>query len=204
MTEAAPDPDARAGPPVRKFLVIADDSPEFPAALRYACARARATDGRITLLRVLEPAVFEHWSGVREEMERQQRSEAEALLQKLAAQVVEATGQPPEFLVKESGDVRGAIRAVIVEDPEIKILVLAAAVHGRGPVTAWSGSNLARSRVSHHGRKAASDTSCQATVPGDAAESLSSTLGGGTGPRSGQGRGLEGRDFRPPTPARFT
>ena len=149
--QAAPDPAAHAGPPVRKFLVIADDSPEFPAALRYACARARATEGRITLLRVLEPAVFEHWSGVREDMERQQRSEAEALLQKLAAQVVEATGQAPEFLVKESGDVRGAIRAVIMEDPEIKILVLAAAVHGRGPGPLVSA--ICKEGVSHHGRK---------------------------------------------------
>ena len=149
--QAAAQPATHSGPPVRKFLVIVDDSEEFPAALRYACARARATSGRITLLRVLEPAVFEHWSGVREEMERQQRSEAEALLQKLAAQVVEATGQPPEFLVKESGDVRGAIRAVIMEDPEIKILVLAAAVHGRGPGPLVSA--ICKEGVSHHGRK---------------------------------------------------
>ena len=149
--QAAPDPSAQASGAVRKFLVIADDTPEFSAALRYACARARATNGRITLLRVLEPAVFEHWSGVRDEMERQQRAEAEALLQKLAAQVVETTGQAPEFLVKESGDVRGAIRSVIVEDPEIKILVLAAAVHGRGPGPLVSA--ICKEGVSHHGRK---------------------------------------------------
>ena len=29
----------------------------------------------MALLRVIEPAVFEHWSGVREEIERQQRNE---------------------------------------------------------------------------------------------------------------------------------
>jgi len=153
MTDVQAEPESTAQAPgsVRKFLVVADDTPEFSAALRYACARARATDGRITLLRVLEPAVFEHWSGVREEMERQQRSEAEALLQKLAAQVVETTGHPPEFQVKESGDVRGAIRAVIVADPEIKILVLAAAVQGRGPGPLVSA--ICKEGVSHHGRK---------------------------------------------------
>jgi hypothetical protein len=153
MTDEQAPQDADAGPDrsLRKFLVIADDTPEFPAALRYACARARATGGRITMLRVLEPAVFEHWSGVREEMERQQRAEAEALLQKLAAQVVEATGHPPELIVKESGDVRGAIRAVVMEDAGIKILVLAAAVGGRGPGPLVSA--VCKEGVSHHGRK---------------------------------------------------
>ena len=135
----------------RKFLVVVDDSSEFSAALRYACARARSTEGRIAMLRVLEPAVFEHWSGVREEMERQQRAEAEALLQKFAAQVVAATGHPPEFLVKESGDVKGAIRAVVTEDPGIKILVLAAAPGGRGPGPLVAA--ICKEGVSHHGRK---------------------------------------------------
>jgi nucleotide-binding universal stress UspA family protein len=156
MTDAASDPapdDAAERPPgrVRKFLVIADDSKEFSAALRFACARARATGGRIAMVRVLEPPVFEQWSGVREEIERQQRAEAEALLQKLAAQVVEATGQPPEFILKESGDARGAIRQVVIDDPEIKILVLAAATSGRGPGPLVSA--ICKEGVIHHGRK---------------------------------------------------
>ena len=151
---AAPAPDQgadRSAGPVRKFLVVADDTSEFSAALRFACARARNTGGRIAMMRVLEPPVFEQWSGVREEIERQQRAEAEALLQKLAAQVVEATGHPPEFILKERGDIRGAIRSVVVEDPEIKILVLAAATHGRGPGPLVSA--ICKEGVIHHGRK---------------------------------------------------
>ena len=156
MTDAAADPapeDAAERTPtgVRKFLVVADDTSEFSAALRFTCARARATGGRITMMRVLQPPVFEQWSGVREEIERQQRAEAEALLQKLAAQVVEATGHPPEFILKESGDPRGAIRSVVMDDPEIKILVLAAAAHGRGPGPLVSA--ICKEGVVHHGRK---------------------------------------------------
>ena len=117
----------------RKFLVIADDSEEFAAALRYACRRARSTGGHVALLRVIEPAVFEHWSGVREEIERQERVEAEAVLQKLAEQVVAETGEAPEFLIKHAENTKAAIRAVVAADPEIKILVLAAAAGGRGP-----------------------------------------------------------------------
>lgn len=117
----------------RKFLVIADDSPEFQAALRFACRRARSTGGHVALLRVIEPAVFEHWSGVREEIERQARAEAEAVLQKMAEFVVAETGLAPEFIIRHDENTRAALRKVIAEDPAIKILVLAAAVGGRGP-----------------------------------------------------------------------
>jgi hypothetical protein len=117
----------------RKFLVIADDSPEFEAALRFACRRARSTGGHVALLRVIEPAVFEHWSGVREEIERQAREEAEAVLQKLAGFVLDETGLAPEFVIEHAENVRAGLRKVISEDPDIKILVLAAAVGGRGP-----------------------------------------------------------------------
>ena len=117
----------------RKFLVVADDSPEFQAALKFACRRARSTDGHVALLRVIEPAVFEHWSGVREEIERQARQEAEQVLQKLADFVIAETGQPPEFIIKHADNTRTALREVIAADPAIKILVMAAAVGGRGP-----------------------------------------------------------------------
>ncbi|MDP3854662.1 universal stress protein [Phenylobacterium sp.] len=117
----------------RKFLVIADDSPEFQAALRFACRRARSTGGHVALLRVIEPAVFEHWSGVRDEIERQAREEAEQALQKMAEYVVEQSGMAPEFIILDADNTRAALRKVISEDPAIKILVLAAAVGGRGP-----------------------------------------------------------------------
>ncbi|MDB5450964.1 MAG: universal stress protein UspA [Phenylobacterium sp.] len=117
----------------RKFLVVADDSPEFQTALRFACRRARSTGGHVAILRVIEPAVFEHWSGVREEIERQARDEAEAVLQASAEYVQAETGFPPEFLIKHADNMRAGLRAAISEDPDIKILVLAAAVEGRGP-----------------------------------------------------------------------
>ena len=117
----------------RKFLVIADDSPEFHAALKFACRRARSTGGHVALLRVIEPAVFEHWSGVREEIERQAREEAEAALQKMGEYVMTQTGMAPEYIIHHADNTRAALRKVMAEDPDIKILVLAAAVEGRGP-----------------------------------------------------------------------
>ena len=117
----------------RKFLVVADDSPEFQTALRFACRRARSTGGYVALLRVITPAVFEHWSGVREEIARQQRQEAESELQQVAEYVQAETGLPPEFLITEADSTRAALKQVLTEDPAIKIMVLAAAVGGRGP-----------------------------------------------------------------------
>lgn len=117
----------------RKFLVVADDTPEFQTALRFACRRAHSTGGYVALLRVITPAVFEHWSGVREEIARQQRQEAEAELQQVAEYVQAETGLPPEFLIKEADSTRAALKAVLTDDPDIKIMVLAAAVGGRGP-----------------------------------------------------------------------
>ena len=116
----------------RKFLVVVDDSPEFEAALRVACRRARSTGGHVVLLRVLPSNSDAHWSGAREEIERQQREEAETLLNRLGEEVLERAGAPPVFLI-EQGDVQGAIKKVVSADPDIKILVLAASAGSRGP-----------------------------------------------------------------------
>jgi nucleotide-binding universal stress UspA family protein len=116
----------------RKFLVVVDDSPEFEAALRYASRRARSTGGRVALLRIIPGGSDEHWAGVREEIQRQQRAEAEALLTRLGEEALTRSGSQPIFLIEE-GEPQGAIRKVCGEDPEIKILVLAAGTGSRGP-----------------------------------------------------------------------
>lgn len=116
----------------RKFLVIVDDSPEFETALKYAARRARSTGGRLALLRVIRHGSDAHWSGVRDEIDRQLREEAEALLMRLGEGAAEWAGAPPLFLIEE-GDPISAIRKVIDVDPDIKILILAAGSGSRGP-----------------------------------------------------------------------
>ena len=116
----------------RKFLVVVDDSPEFAAALGYASRRARSTNGRVALLRIIPGGSDEHWAGVREEIQRQQRAEAEQLLTRLGEEATERSGAQPIFLIEE-GEPQDAIRKVCGEDPDIKILVLAAASGSRGP-----------------------------------------------------------------------
>lgn len=135
---------------LRKLLVVVDDSEEFRAALLYACRRARTTGERLAMLRVIPPAVFEHWAGVREEIQRQQRVEAESLLQKLGVEASVLSGSPPEFHIEE-GDTKAAIRKVVAGDPDIRLLVLAAATGGRGPGPLVS--TIAKEGVGFSGRK---------------------------------------------------
>ncbi|MFW2341903.1 universal stress protein [Brevundimonas sp.] len=116
----------------RKFLVVVDDSPEFETALRYAARRARSTGGRVALLRVIGHGSDAHWSGVRDEIDRQLREEAEALLMRLGEEAADRSGAPPLFLIEE-GDPLAALRKVVDEDPDIKILILASGSGSRGP-----------------------------------------------------------------------
>ena len=118
----------------RKFLVVVDDSPEFEAALGYASRRARSTGGHVVMLRIIPPAASDaHWAGVREEIERQTRAEAEATLNRWAGEAAERSGSTPMLLI-ERGEPQACIRKVVGEDPDIKILVLAAGSNAPGPL----------------------------------------------------------------------
>ena len=102
----------------RKFLVVVDDSPEFEAALRYTARRVRSTGGHLVMLRII-PA---QWA-----------SEAETTLNAWAAEAAERSGSTPILLI-ERGEPQACIRKVVGEDPDIKILVLAAGSSAPGPL----------------------------------------------------------------------
>ncbi|MGF1610399.1 MAG: universal stress protein [Kiloniellales bacterium] len=143
MTETAPSQSDRV------FLVVVDDSPEMPVALRFACRRAQHTGGRVALLYVVEPADFQHWMAVGDLMREEARSEGEQLLQRLAAQVNELTGSLPVLYVREGGR-RDELLTLIEEEPSISILVLAASTEQRGPgplVTALTGKFMGKLRI---------------------------------------------------------
>jgi len=133
----------------RVFLVVVDDSEEMRAALQYACGRARATHGRVALLRVIEPAEFQHFATIGNLMRDEARQDAEELLQRLAGEVNDVSGQLPVLYVRE-GNTRDELITLINEEPAISILVLAADPGPRGPgplVTALTGRYVGKLRV---------------------------------------------------------
>jgi len=134
---------------VRVFLVVVDDTAEMRVALRFACRRARHTDGRVALLHVIEPTEYRHFMGVGELMREEARSEAERLVQKLASQVQEMSGAVPIVYLRE-GSRRDELLKLIGEEPSISILVLGANTEASGPgplVSALTGKFLNRLRI---------------------------------------------------------
>lgn len=135
--------------PKRIFLVVVDESEEMQHALRFACRRAKNTDGRVALLHVIEPSDFQHWMAVGDLMREEARSEAEQLLQKLATGVNEMAGSMPILFVRE-GDCRDELFKLLDEEPQVSILVLGAKTGSGGPgplVAALTGKFLGKLRV---------------------------------------------------------
>ncbi|MCB9946910.1 MAG: universal stress protein [Rhodospirillaceae bacterium] len=133
MDTLTPNPET-VRPPVRTriSLVIIDDTAEWRTALRFACRRAAQTNGRVALLRVIEPAEFEHWMSVAELMREERRQEAEQLLQRVARDVNRLTGTMPALHVRE-GNLRDEVFKLIDEEPSISLLVLGANPSQDGP-----------------------------------------------------------------------
>ncbi len=124
----------------RIFLVVADQSPELKVALRYACRRAKATGGRVAMLYVTEPVDTE-WLAVGNLMREEQRAEAEARLQELAAQAQALSGEMPVLHVRE-GAIRDQLFTLLGEEPSVSVLVLGAGTGPGGPgplITALTG-----------------------------------------------------------------
>jgi nucleotide-binding universal stress UspA family protein len=116
----------------RKFLVIVDRSPEHRKALRYAARRAQHTGGLVSLLTVLTPGEFQHWRSVEDAMREEALDEAERLLYEAARTVNDVAGLYPELIVRE-GKSRDVVMALLKEDPDIMVLVLASGTGREGP-----------------------------------------------------------------------
>lgn len=116
----------------RVFLVVVDESEEMTKALRFACRRARHTGGRVAMLYVMERSEFQAVIGVGDLMREEARSEAERVLQKMAADVQERSGSLPILFLRE-GSRRDELMQLLKEEPAVSILVLGANTGKGGP-----------------------------------------------------------------------
>ena len=116
-----------------KYLVIADDSAEFPAALAYAAHRVKVTTGGLVILRVVDTVTdHAHWVSVGEEMRAEALEAAEAMAERLGAETWAETGVQAQIVIRE-GELRAEIRRYIDEDADVRIVVLGAGVGRDGP-----------------------------------------------------------------------
>lgn len=133
----------------RTFLVVVDETEEMRAALRYACKRARRTDGMVALLHVVSPPGFQQFAAIRRLMGQESRQMAEETIQSLAADVNACSGHVPLLFIRE-GDPAEELVSLIEEEPGISVLVLAAGTGPGGPgplVSALSGKLSGRIRI---------------------------------------------------------
>lgn len=120
----------------RKFLVVVDDTEECDRAVFYAAHRAAATGGALVMMMNIEPTHFQHWLGVKEIMLAEAQEAAQERLAQFKERVEAIASIPTECVIRE-GKVAEEINALIEEDEDIGILVLASAVgskEGPGPL----------------------------------------------------------------------
>lgn len=133
----------------RVFLVVVDESPEMPNALRYACRRAKRTGGRVAMLYVMEPPEGQQWGAVVDLMRQEARQQAEEVIARHADVAVSLTGQPPSIHIRE-GKSRDELIKLLTEDRSISVLVLGSASSSEGPgplVTAFAGKLGSQLRI---------------------------------------------------------
>ena len=142
MNEGAPIPDGGDGSEAgRVFLVAVDRTQELRAALRFACRRVVHSGGTVALFHAVPHIEFQHFATVGELMDHEAKTEAERLLQQVAADVHRQTGKFPDLYLRQ-GDTLPTLLKVIRENPAISMLVLGAGTGTEGPgpiVSAISG-----------------------------------------------------------------
>ena len=109
------------------ILVIADGSKEMEVALQYACARSKKTNRKIMIATFVEPLDVLTTQGVSEIMQNEAREEAEKRIKYSSSIVKESTGIIPVVHIRE-GEIIQELKALIKEEEDINVLVLAANV----------------------------------------------------------------------------
>ena len=117
---------------MRKFLVVLDDTRECLNAMRFAAMRASHTGGAVQVLSVIEPQEFGAWVGVGDIMREEARERIAVHFEVFAKWMRDKQGVDPELVIRE-GEPVPEIMAQLRDDPEIGVLVLAAATDQKGP-----------------------------------------------------------------------
>lgn len=116
-----------------KFLVVADASSEFAPALAFAANWAKAIGASLVILKVVDVSTDQsQWVSVGEEMRAEALEAAEALAERLGAEVWAESGVQPEIVIRE-GEIKAELRRLVDADRDIRMLVLGAGSGRDGP-----------------------------------------------------------------------
>lgn len=128
------------------YLVVADDTPEFTVALRYAARAAQARRGHVGILHIIEMDELQQWSGIEARMKAELRQQAEQYIWSAAKTVNELTGERPSLYIAE-GARTDALAKAVNEDEAIVSLVLGAGGANDPLVSYFTGKGISVIRV---------------------------------------------------------
>ena len=116
-----------------KCLVIVDDTAEWDRAVYYASRWAMRVGGGVVMLRIIEiEDQNQQWLGVADIMRAEAEENANIALDRAAGRANGIAAITPERVIRE-GAAMEQLLAVIDEDPDIAMLVLAASPGAEGP-----------------------------------------------------------------------
>ena len=131
------------------YMVIADDSDEFPIAAHYAARTALARRAAVAVTHITELEDFIHWGKVEALMRNDLRAQAEKEVWQIAKNLNDDYNIYPSLYIRE-GKMIDKIIEVIEEDKTIRALILAGSANSnnQGPlVTYFSGKGMSKLRI---------------------------------------------------------
>ena len=116
----------------KKFLIVIDESKELEKAIYFAAKRAIHTDGKLSLLYIVDPAVNAQWSRIENLIEQEATSEAKKLCRAWAQKIKSRFDIDSEVIIK-MGDRCEELLKLVEEDKNIRFLVLASSANNEEP-----------------------------------------------------------------------
>ena len=116
----------------KKFLIVIDESKELEKAIYFAANRAIHTEGELSLLYIVDPAVNAQWSRIENLIEQEATSEAKKLCRIWSQKIKSRFGIESEVIIK-IGDRCEELLKLVEEDKNIRFLVLASSANNEEP-----------------------------------------------------------------------
>lgn len=116
----------------KKFLVIVDESQELYNAVHFAAKRATNTDGNLTLLYIVDPALNAQWATIGNLIEQEATSDAKKICREWSHKIKTKFNIETEIVFK-IGDRVDEIIKLVSEDENIRFLVLATSPNSENP-----------------------------------------------------------------------
>ena len=116
----------------KKFLVIIDESKELGNAIYFAANRALHTEGKLSLLYVVDPAINAQWAKIENLIEQEATSEAKKICRTWSQKIRDRFKIDSEIIIK-IGNRAEQVLKLLKEGQDIRFLILASASNSEDP-----------------------------------------------------------------------